>query len=68
MTAKTKKKRNTFFWPLLTYHSPPEGVREAVDVLVVLLLHDVDDERGEDEAQEPDVDGRDQFLERGRDC
>ena len=50
----------------MTHHSPPEGVREAVDVLVVLLLHDVDDERGEDEAQEPDVDGRDQFLERGK--
>lgn len=43
-------------------HSPPEGVGKTGKVLVVVLLHHVDDEGGEDEHKEPDVQGCDQLL------
>ncbi len=47
----------------LTYHSPPEGVCEAAEVLVDVLLRQVDHEGGEDEAEEPDVDRSNQLLQ-----
>ena len=47
---------------LLTHQSPPEGVGEAPEHLVLVLLDEVDEEGGEDEAEEADVDGRDQLL------
>ncbi len=43
--------------------APPERMREAGKVLVVVLLHHVDDEGGEDEHDEADVHGGDQLLE-----
>ena len=43
-------------------HAPPEGVGKAGKVLVVVLLHHVDNEGGEDEDQEADVEGGDELL------
>ncbi len=47
-----------------THHSPPEGVGEALEALVDVLLHQVDEEGGEDEAEKADVDRGYQFLSR----
>ena len=40
---------------------------EAGKVLVVILLHHVDNKRGENQNQEPDVERRDEFLSVGVD-
>jgi len=49
-----------------TYHSPPEGVCITVElwprVRLRVLLRQVHEVRGEDQAQEPDVQSRDQLL------
>ena len=53
-----------------TYHSPPEGVGVALEVGLVgvgshgVLLGEVDEVAGEDEAEEADVQRRDQLLKR----
>ena len=52
---------------LFTHQSPPEGVGEAPEHLVLVLLDEVDEEGGEDEPEETDVDGRDQLLSVGVD-
>ena len=54
-----------------THHSPPEGVRVALEVGLEcvgphgVLLGEVDEVAGEDEAQEADVQRRDQLLKEG---
>ena len=51
-----------------THHSPPEGVRVALEVGLErvgahgVLLGEVDEVAGEDEGEEPDVERRDQLL------
>ena len=44
------------------HQSPPEGVGETPEHFVLVLLDEVDEERGEDEAEEADVEGGDQLL------
>ena len=44
------------------HQSPPEGVGETPEHFVLVLLDEVDEERGEDEPEEANVDGRDQLL------
>lgn len=46
----------------LTHRPPPERVGIGGEVRVGILLSQVDEERGEDEHQEPDVPGGDQLL------
>ena len=46
-----------------THHSPPQRVGVGTKLLgVAILLGEVDEERGEDEAQEADVECREQLL------
>ena len=45
-----------------TYDAPPKRIRKVVVLLVRVLLGQVDEERGEDEAEEADVDGRYELL------
>ncbi len=45
-----------------THHSPPKRVGEALEIVVDVLLHQEDEEGGEDEAQEADVNRRYQLL------
>ena len=50
-----------------TYHSPPQGVRVAAELDLArlvdgILLGQVHKVRGEDEAQEADVEGGDELL------
>ena len=59
---------NSHFFSSCSYHSPPEGVRVALKVLLPVrplhvLLAQVDKVAGEDEAEEADVQGSDQLLE-----
>lgn len=49
----------------LTHRPPPERVSIGGEVRVGVLLGQVDEERGEDEHQEPDVPGGDQLLREG---
>ena len=46
----------------MTYHAPPEGVSETLELFVVILFHQIDDEGGENQAEKTNVDRRDQFL------
>ena len=46
----------------LTHQSPPEGISKTPEHFVFVLLNEVDEEGGEDEAEEANVDGRDQLL------
>lgn len=47
-----------------SYHSPPQGISVVLKGAVRLLfLHQEDKVRGEDQAQEADVQGGDQLLE-----
>ena len=48
-------------------HSPPQRVRKTSEVLVVILLHHVDHEGGEDEDEEADVERGDELLSVGVD-
>lgn len=50
------------------YHAPPQGIGVAGEARLALLIHSVflrqvDEVGGEDQAQEADVQGRDQLLE-----
>lgn len=45
-----------------TYHSPPQSVGERAILLVVVLLAQVDEEGGENKAQEADVECGQQLL------
>lgn len=45
--------------PVQTHHAPPQRVGVCLELLVELVLHEVDEERGEDQNQEADVPGRD---------
>lgn len=47
----------------VTHRAPPQGVGVRRKVLVELVLHQVDEEGGEDQNQEADVPGRHQFLQ-----
>lgn len=47
---------------LVTHRAPPQSVRVGGELCVQLFLHQVDQERGEDEHQEPDVPCGDQLL------
>ena len=53
-----------------THHSPPEGVRVALEVGLEcvgshgVLLGEVDEVAGEDETEEADVQRRDQLLQK----
>lgn len=47
-----------------THRAPPQRVCVGGKLLVELVLHQVDEERGEDEDQEADVPGRHQLLRR----
>lgn len=49
----------------LTHRPPPERVGIGGEVRVGILLSQVNEERGEDEHQEPDVPGGDQLLGEG---
>lgn len=46
------------------YQPPPQGIGVGLELLVGLLLHGVDQEGGQDEAQEADVPGGDELLQR----
>ena len=46
-----------------THQAPPERVSVGVEVVVLPLLRQVHQKRGQDEAQEADVPGSDQLLE-----
>jgi hypothetical protein len=50
---------------MLTHRPPPERVGIGGEVRVGILLSQVDQERGKDEHQEPDVPGGDQLLGEG---
>lgn len=50
-------------FPGHTHRAPPQGVRIGRKLLVELVLHQVDEERGEDEDQEADVPGSHQLLQ-----
>lgn len=58
--AKTKEQRPR------TYHPPPEGVGEGLEVVVYVLLHQVHEKRREDETQKAYVDCGQQFLKMKR--
>lgn len=45
------------------HHAPPQSVGEGGVLVVGVLLAEVDEEGGEDEAQKADVDGCEEFLE-----
>lgn len=46
-----------------THRAPPQGVSVGGEILVELVLHQVDEERREDEDQEADVPGGYQLLQ-----
>lgn len=51
-------------WPQRpdTHQAPPECIRVGIKVIVLPLLRQVHQKRGQDEAEEADVPGSDQFL------
>ena len=51
-------------WPIQTHRAPPQRIGIGSKVFVELVLHEVDEERREDENQEADVPGGHQFLQR----
>lgn len=46
-----------------THQAPPESIGVGVKVVILALLRQVHQERGQDEAEEADVPGGDQLLE-----
>lgn len=46
-----------------THHTPPEGVGEVFEVVVVVFLDEVDEEGGKDQPEEPYVQGGEQLLQ-----
>lgn len=47
----------------LPYQPPPQSIGVGLKLLIGLLLHGVDQEGGQDQAQEADVPGRDELLQ-----
>lgn len=50
-------------WQQRPYQSPPQSISVGLELLVGLLLHGVDQEGGQDQAQEANVPGRDELLQ-----
>lgn len=48
---------------MLAHRAPPERISIGGKVLVEFFLHQINQERGEDQHQEPDVPGSHQLLQ-----